>query len=271
MSVTQTQKPYPTDLEDAEWEQLAPFIPPAKTGGRRRKHSMRVILNAIFYLLRSGGAWRLLPHDFPPWQTVYHYFRQWCQDGTWEQMNTVLRTKLRQRDGREAQPSAGAMDTQSVKTTETRGVRGFDAGKKVKGRKRHLLVDTLGLLLRVLVHGAHIQDRDGAKLLLAQARPHFPRLHLIWADGIYGGPLIGWVWWICGWVLQIVPKPPNQRGFQVLPRRWVVERTFAWLGRYRRMSKDYEGLTSTSEGMIYAVMVHLMVRRFVRQIQLVEG
>jgi putative transposase len=265
-----SEKGYPSDLNDAEWELLKALIPGPKPGGRPRTTDMRMVLNAIFYILRAGCAWRMLPHDFPPWQTVYHYFRQWCKDGTWEQMNAALRTALRQADGRDAQPSAGVLDTQSVKTTETPGERGFDAGKNVKGRKRHILVDTMGLLLMVLVHGAHIQDREGAKLLLQQARPFFPRLHLIWADGNYSGKLIGWVWWVCGWVLQIVKKNPHHKGFQVLPRRWVVERTFAWLGRYRRMSKDYEGLTQTSEGMIYAAMVHLMVRRLVRQAQL-EG
>jgi putative transposase len=209
----------------------------------------------------------MLPQDFPPWQTVYPYFRPGCQDGTWERMNEALRTELRQADGREAQPSAAVIDTPSVKTTETPGERGFDAGKKVKGRKRPLLVETMGLRLMVWVQGAHIQDRDGAKPLWQRAQPRFSRLRLMGADGIYAGPLVDWGARVCGWVLEIVQKDPQVWGFQVLPRRWVVERTLGWLGRYRRLSKAYEGLTPTSEGMIYATMVHLMVRRLVRQAQ----
>ncbi len=261
------RKSYPSDLSDAEWQTIESLIPPAKPGGRPRKHAMREILNAIFYILCSGCAWRMLPHDLPPWQTVYHYFRQWKGDGTWERTNQAFRIRLRVADGRETEPSAAIVDSQSVKTTTVKGIRGYDAGKKVKGRKRHILVDTMGLLLMVIVHAADIQDRDGAKLLLNKVKGSFSRLRLIWADGGYAGKLVDWVLNIHGWTLEIVKRDKGVKGFQVLPRRWVVERTFAWLGRYRRLSKDYEVLTETSEAMIYACMVHLMVRRLALPVQ----
>ena len=256
------RKPYPSDLNDAEWQIIKPLIPPAKPGGRPRNTDMREVLNGVFYELRSGCAWRMLPHDLPPWQTVYHYFRQWKGDGTWERMNQTLRIRLRMTEGREAEPSAAIMDSQSVKTTDVKGIRGYDAAKQVKGRKRHILVDTMGLLLMVLVHAANIQERDGAKLLLNKAKGCFTRLRLIWADAGYNGEeMIDWVRNTHGWILEIVKRDKGVKGFQVLPRRWVVERTFAWFGDYRRLSKDYEVLTETSEAMIYAAMIRLMVRR----------
>jgi len=209
----------------------------------------------------------MLPHDLPPWRIVYYYFRLWRKDGTWAKINTALREEVRVADGREPEPSAAILDSQSVKTTETPGMRGYDAGKKVNGRKRHLLVDTLGLLLMVVVHAANIQDRDGAKLVLEKVKGRFPRLQLIWADGGYAGKLVDWVKTVCHWVLEVVKRNDDVKGFKVLPRRWVVERTSGWLGRYRRLSKDYEGLPETSEAMIYAAMIHLMVRHLARQPQ----
>ncbi len=261
-----SRKSYPTDLTEAESQKLEPLLPKPKTHrGKKRRHSYRQILNAIFYLIRTGCAWRMLPHDLPPWKTVYHYVRFWRKDGTWEQLNAALRTELRKENGREAEPSAAILDSQTVKTTDLQGVRGYDAGKKINGRKRHILVDTLGLLLLVVVHTADIQDRDGAQLVLGKARQLFSRLRLIWADGGYAGQLVEWVKSTFGWVLEIVKRDPGLKGFQVLPRRWVVERTFGWFNHYRRLSKDYEVLTETSEAMVYAAMTHVMVRRLGRQ------
>lgn len=251
---------YASDLTEEQWKILCPLLPPESLVGRPNSWSMQIIINAILYITRAGCAWRLLPSDLPPWQTVYYHFRKWTKSGTWIRINEHLKQKIREDDGRNPSPSAAVIDSQSVKTTENPGERGYDAGKKINGRKRHILVDTMGLLIGVLVHSAGIQDRDGAQLLLFKLKNCMSGIKLIWADGAYTGKLINWVKEHFQCVLEIV-KRSDQKGFQVLPRRWVVERTLGWIGRYRRMSKDYERLTNSSEAFIYISMINLMLNR----------
>ena len=254
------RKSYPTDLTDEQWDLIRPLLPKAKPGGRPRSVDTRAVVDGILYVVRGGVPWRMLPHDLPPWGTVHFYYRSWRIDGTWARVMDVLRTRLRHADGRKKSPSAAIVDSQSIKTSEGGEARGFDMGKKVTGRKRHLVVDTTGLLLAVFVHSASVQDRDGAKLVLARLAGRFPRLRLIWADAAYEAT-VGWAKSFGGWVLELVRKAADQVGFVVLPRRWVVERTFGWLVRSRRLARDYERLTASSETMIEVEMIHLMLKR----------
>ena len=258
-----SRKGYPSDLTDAQWQLIQPLLPAAKPGGRPRKHDLRAIVNALFYVNREGCTWRALPHDFPPWRTVYDYFKAWRDDGTWELVNDSLRCKLRVREGRAHTPTTASLDSQSVKATETADSRGYDGAKKVTGRKRHIVVDSLGLLLAVSVTTADVADAVAAKPVLESLTyARFPRLRVVRADSAYGRyGLPEWVTAAGYFLLELVKRPVAAAGFVLLPKRWVVERTFAWLGRYRRHSRDYERRTSSSEAMIQMSMIHRMARR----------
>ncbi len=251
---------YASDTSDREWKLIAPLMPAQPKRGRKRKTCLRAVIDAIFYLLQSGCQWGLLPKDFPPKSTVYYYFKRFAKDGTWARIHDCLYRQTRDLEGKEEQPSYAIIDSQSVKTgPDARGNTGYDAGKKVKGRKRHILVDTLGLILKSEVHSAGIQDRDGAALVFDKLTGRFPFIEKICGDGGYQGPRVA----------ASSPRPVeiikrNQAGFEVLPKRWIVERTFAWLGINRRLTKDCERFSQTTLAFIQTAMIKLMMRRLAR-------
>jgi len=255
------RKHYDTDLSDREWEVIRPLIPVHRGRGRKMTLELREVLDAIFYVVRTGCQWRALPGDFPKWSSVYYHFRKWVKDGTWRAINAAMCKLERQKRGRNAMPTGAVIDSQSVKTTALADERGFDGHKRIKGHKRHILTDTVGNLLEVVVHTADIADCKGAPLLIEKAAETFPTIKKIWADGAYKGDLIDLVKETLGAVLEIVEREAGQKGFRVLPKRWVVERTFAWFEWYRRLSRDYERLIECSEAMIYLASIRIMLKR----------
>ncbi len=259
------RKPYPSDLTDEEWALLQKLIPPAKPGGRSRKHNMRDVLDALFYLNREGCSWRALPHDFGiPWKTAYNFFRAFTDNGTWEQLVHTLRGRVRKKMGRHPQPEIAYIDSQSAKTAQGGEQRGFDNGKKVQGRKRHIVVDSLGVLLAVVITAADVDDAQAAMGCFEEMPGGcYPRLRVIWGDSKYHN--YGLESWMAGqrlpYEVRVVSRPDDVAGWVKLPKRWVVERTFAWLGRYRRLSKDYEKRVDTSAAMVELSAVRQMLRR----------
>ena len=262
---------YPSSLTDEVWSVIEPLLPvrDLRKGGRPRVWTDRAVLDAIFYVLRAGCQWRMVPHDLAPWWVAYRWYRCWASDGTLDTVHDRLRAQVRVAAGREPDPSAAVLDAQSIKSSEGGEARGFDMGKKTTGRKRHLVVDTVGLLLIVMVTSASVQDRPGGRAILARLAARFPTVALVWADGGYANKidsgLLSWAKEKLGLLVEIVKRNDDVKGFQVLPRRWVVERTFGWLVRNRRLARDYERLTDTSEAMIKLAMIRLMAIRLAGQ------
>ncbi|MGY1761628.1 IS5 family transposase [Geodermatophilus sp. SYSU D00779] len=267
MCVCRCKPRYATSLTDRQWAVIAPLLPvrDPRSGGRPLKYDRRLILDTILYVLRTGCAWRHVPHDLAPWDAAYRWFAAWTTDGTWHRVHQALRDQLRERDGRNRQPTAAVLDSQSAKSAEGGEEIGYDAGKRVRGRKRHLLVDSDGLILHRVVHAAGVQDRAGAKLVLRDLHTRLPGIAVVWVDGGYANVvdtgLLDWAERTEHLHLVVVPRNADVRGFQVLPRRWVVERTFGWLARCRRLARDYERKTAHAEAMIDVAMIRLMAAR----------
>ena len=256
---------YASDMTDREWALIEPFMPPRKPLGRPRTTDLREVVNAILYIATTGCQWAMLPKDLPPSSTVQRYFYDWRDSGLLQTIRFALAMETRELEGREAQPTAGVIDSQSVKTTESGGVRGYDAGKKINGRKRHAVVDTIGLLFGLVVHAADVQDRDGAPAVLASIRRSCPWLRHVFADGGYAGPKLRRALDRIGeWTIQVVKRSDTAKGFEILPRRWVVERTFAWLGRCRRLARDWEKSIASAEAWIDIAHIRLTTRRLAR-------
>jgi len=250
---------YPTDLTDQQWERLSPYLPIQRGRGRRLKWELRVLINAILYVVYTGCQWRMLPHDFPPWQTVYYHFRKWQRDQTWFLVHQAIHQDARRAAGKEPEPTGVIIDSQSVRTTELAERRGFDGHKHIKGRKRHIVVDTLGFLLCVKVHEANLSDGSQALALLQSVFFWFITIRKVWADTAYRGDLAHWLW--CAYQCELdIAATLKAQGFQVVPKRWIVERTFSWFGWYRRLNIDYERYATTAETMVYIAMIRLMLK-----------